>query len=184
MSSRNLTNARWGVEFILSRGARKVPLETLSLRWAQQNGFCWSDRWLGKSSWQGGAVGWGNAWSLNWAYAGIQYGSSIYEQPEADKPEGLIHPLEPKDRGCFNVRNEVFVILSVGNRIIIIISSIYIYYYYYYYYLQYWGLNSGPTPWATPPTLLLWWVFFLERVSQTICMDWLLTAILWCLPPE
>jgi hypothetical protein len=23
----------------------------------------------------------------------------------------------------------------------------------------YWGLNSEPTPWATPPTLFLWWVF-------------------------
>jgi hypothetical protein len=26
--------------------------------------------------------------------------------------------------------------------------------------LPYWGLNSGPTPWATPSTHpVLWWVF-------------------------
>jgi hypothetical protein len=28
------------------------------------------------------------------------------------------------------------------------------------YFLWYWGLNSGPTPWVTPPALFLWWVFF------------------------
>jgi hypothetical protein len=22
-----------------------------------------------------------------------------------------------------------------------------------------WGLNLGPTPWAIPPVLTLWWVF-------------------------
>jgi hypothetical protein len=36
----------------------------------------------------------------------------------------------------------------------------------------YWCLNSGPTPWATPPAL------FGDSVSQTICLGWLQTAIL------
>jgi hypothetical protein len=31
-------------------------------------------------------------------------------------------------------------------------------------YLRCWGLNSGPSPWATPPALVLWRVF-LDRVS-------------------
>jgi hypothetical protein len=29
----------------------------------------------------------------------------------------------------------------------------------------YWGLNSGPSPWATPPALFLWRVFW-DRVSR------------------
>jgi hypothetical protein len=41
----------------------------------------------------------------------------------------------------------------------------------------YWGLNSGPSPWATPPALFLWRVFR-DRVSQTICLGWLWTMIL------
>jgi hypothetical protein len=35
-------------------------------------------------------------------------------------------------------------------------------------FLQYWGLNSGPTPWATLPALFLWRVFW-DRVLWTIC---------------
>jgi hypothetical protein len=41
----------------------------------------------------------------------------------------------------------------------------------------YWGLNSGPSPWATPPALFLWRVFQ-DRVSWTICLGWIRTAIL------
>jgi hypothetical protein len=40
----------------------------------------------------------------------------------------------------------------------------------------YWGLNSGLTPWATPPALFCV-VFFQDRVSQTICTSWLQTEI-------
>jgi hypothetical protein len=43
--------------------------------------------------------------------------------------------------------------------------------------LWYWGLNSGPSPWATPPALFLWRVFR-DRVLQTICSGWLQTVIL------
>jgi hypothetical protein len=39
------------------------------------------------------------------------------------------------------------------------------------------GLNSGPTLWATPPALFLWWFSF-KIVSQTTCLGWLQTAIL------
>jgi hypothetical protein len=28
------------------------------------------------------------------------------------------------------------------------------------FFFQGWDLNSGPTPWASPPALFLWWVFF------------------------
>jgi hypothetical protein len=44
-------------------------------------------------------------------------------------------------------------------------------------FLRYWGLNSGPTPWATPPALFLWRVFW-DRVSRTISLGWHQTAIL------
>jgi hypothetical protein len=43
--------------------------------------------------------------------------------------------------------------------------------------LQYWGLNSGPSPWATPPALFLWRAFW-DRVSRTICPGWLQTKSL------
>jgi hypothetical protein len=46
-----------------------------------------------------------------------------------------------------------------------------------YLFLWYWGLNSGPTPWATPPTLF-GEGFFWDRVSQIICPGWLWTEIL------
>jgi hypothetical protein len=40
-----------------------------------------------------------------------------------------------------------------------------------------WGLNSRPTPWATPPALFCVG-FFWDRVSQTISPGWLQTSIL------
>jgi hypothetical protein len=43
--------------------------------------------------------------------------------------------------------------------------------------VQYWGLNSGPAPWATPPVLFRDG-FFQDRVSWTICPSWLWTEIL------
>jgi hypothetical protein len=45
------------------------------------------------------------------------------------------------------------------------------------FFLWYWGLNSGPTPWATPPALVCEG-FFWDRVSWTICPGWLQTTIL------
>jgi hypothetical protein len=42
----------------------------------------------------------------------------------------------------------------------------------FFFFLQYWGLNSGPIPWATP------WAFFWESSWRTICLDWLQTLIL------
>jgi hypothetical protein len=42
---------------------------------------------------------------------------------------------------------------------------------------QYWGLNSGPTFCATP-TALFCEGFFQDKVSGTICLDWLQTEIL------
>jgi hypothetical protein len=41
----------------------------------------------------------------------------------------------------------------------------------------YWGLNSGPTSWATPPAHFCD-QFFLDRVSWTIRLGWLQTMIL------
>jgi hypothetical protein len=35
--------------------------------------------------------------------------------------------------------------------------------------LRYWGLNSGPIPWATPPALFCEG-FFQERVLWTVCL--------------
>jgi hypothetical protein len=43
--------------------------------------------------------------------------------------------------------------------------------------LLYWGLNSGTTPWATPPALFYDGSFW-DRVSQTICPGWSQTEIL------
>jgi hypothetical protein len=31
---------------------------------------------------------------------------------------------------------------------------------YYFFFLWYWSLNSGLTPWATPSSPFLWWIFF------------------------
>jgi hypothetical protein len=43
--------------------------------------------------------------------------------------------------------------------------------------LWYWGSNSGPTPWVTPPALFCEG-FSWDRISPTICLGWLWTAIL------
>jgi hypothetical protein len=43
--------------------------------------------------------------------------------------------------------------------------------------LRYWGLNSGPVPWASPPVLLCDG-FFQNRILQIICPGWLWTVIL------
>jgi hypothetical protein len=48
---------------------------------------------------------------------------------------------------------------------------------FYFIFLQYWGLNSRSSPWATPPVLFCEG-FVQDRVSQTIFLDWLPTAIL------
>jgi hypothetical protein len=41
------------------------------------------------------------------------------------------------------------------------------------------GLNLGPSPWATPPSPLLFCAgFFWDRILQTICLGWLQTMIL------
>jgi hypothetical protein len=42
-------------------------------------------------------------------------------------------------------------------------------------------LNSGPSPWATPPVLFLWKVFW-DRVSWTICPGRLQTSTLLISP--
>jgi hypothetical protein len=44
------------------------------------------------------------------------------------------------------------------------------------FFLQYWGLNSGPIHWSPSPALS--GDFFQDRVSWTICPDWLQTGIL------
>jgi hypothetical protein len=45
------------------------------------------------------------------------------------------------------------------------------------FFLWYWGLNSGPSPWATPLALFLWRVFR-DRIPQLFCSGWLWTATL------
>jgi hypothetical protein len=44
------------------------------------------------------------------------------------------------------------------------------------FFLRYYGLNSGPSPWATPPELFCDG-FFWDRVSWTVCPGWLQTVI-------
>jgi hypothetical protein len=39
-------------------------------------------------------------------------------------------------------------------------------------------LNSGPSPWATPPALFCDGFFLRDRISWTICSGWLQTVIL------
>jgi hypothetical protein len=48
---------------------------------------------------------------------------------------------------------------------------------FFFFFLWYWGLNSGPTPWATPTALFCGRIFW-HRVLQTICPGWLQTLIL------
>jgi hypothetical protein len=47
----------------------------------------------------------------------------------------------------------------------------------FFFFLQCWGLDSRSTPWATPPTLFCDGLFW-DRVSRTVCLDWLQTPIL------
>jgi hypothetical protein len=49
--------------------------------------------------------------------------------------------------------------------------------FFFFFFLWYWGLTSRPTPWATLPAHFLKG-FFQDRVSWTICLGWLWTAIL------
>jgi hypothetical protein len=49
---------------------------------------------------------------------------------------------------------------------------------FFFFFSRYWGLNSGPSPWATTPAQFFVIGFFWDRVSQTVCPDWLQTEIL------
>jgi hypothetical protein len=46
-----------------------------------------------------------------------------------------------------------------------------------YLFFWYWGLNSGPTPWATPPALFCDGLFQ-DKVSWTVAWSWHQTMIL------
>jgi hypothetical protein len=46
-----------------------------------------------------------------------------------------------------------------------------------FFFLQYWDLNTGPSPWAIPPALFCEF-FFKDRVSLTVFLGWLQTIIL------
>jgi hypothetical protein len=48
---------------------------------------------------------------------------------------------------------------------------------FFFFFLVVWGLNSGPSPWITPPALFLWRCFR-DRVLWTICPGWLWSTIL------
>jgi hypothetical protein len=50
-------------------------------------------------------------------------------------------------------------------------------FFYLLFFWKFWGLNSGPTSWATPRALFCDG-FFRDRVSQTFCTGWLRTLIL------
>jgi hypothetical protein len=50
-------------------------------------------------------------------------------------------------------------------------------YAFFFFFLQCWGLNSGPSPRATPPALFCDGCFG-DKISQPICPDWLWTVIL------
>jgi hypothetical protein len=47
----------------------------------------------------------------------------------------------------------------------------------FFFFFRYWGLNSGPTPQATPPALFCDG-FLQDRASRTICPGWLWTVSL------
>jgi hypothetical protein len=50
---------------------------------------------------------------------------------------------------------------------------------FFFFFFWYWVLNSGPSPWVTPPTLFLKSEGFFEiGFCGTICLDWLWTVIL------
>jgi hypothetical protein len=40
------------------------------------------------------------------------------------------------------------------------------------------GVWTRPSPWATPPALFLWWIFFEIGSHELFCLGWLLTMIL------
>jgi hypothetical protein len=52
-------------------------------------------------------------------------------------------------------------------------------------FLWYWGLNSGPTPWATPPAHFYEFFFYFERGSHEL-FAWIGFELRssWSLPPE
>jgi hypothetical protein len=47
-----------------------------------------------------------------------------------------------------------------------------------FFFLQYWGLNSGPSPWGTPSAQFFSDKVSWDRVLQTICLGWLQSVIL------
>jgi hypothetical protein len=52
-----------------------------------------------------------------------------------------------------------------------------LFYLFIYLFWQYWGLNSGPHTWATPPTPFCVWYSW-DKFSRTLCPGWLRTNIL------
>jgi hypothetical protein len=49
--------------------------------------------------------------------------------------------------------------------------------------LQYWGLNSVSTSWATPAALLFWWVLSTQS-SELFAGAGFQLSFYWSLPPE
>jgi hypothetical protein len=50
-------------------------------------------------------------------------------------------------------------------------------------YIQFWGLNSGPTPWATPPAIFLWCDFLIGS-HELFAWAGFEPQSSWSLPPE
>jgi hypothetical protein len=51
------------------------------------------------------------------------------------------------------------------------------FFFFLYLFIACWGLNSGPTPWATLPALFFVMGFFKIGSLEIICLDWLWTVI-------
>jgi hypothetical protein len=71
----------------------------------------------------------------------------------------------------------VFLLYCFGSPPVNSFTLLHVCMYLFIYLLRFWGLNSGPSPWATPPALFLWRVFG-DRVPRTICLSWLWTTVL------
>jgi hypothetical protein len=88
-------------------------------------------------------------------------------------------PVQPRDSDVAERFPLYFLleeILGLGGNFTFIVCDL-SYFLNYLSFWWYWGLNSGPIPWATLSALFCEG-FFWDRVSQTICPGWLRTMIL------
>jgi hypothetical protein len=68
--------------------------------------------------------------------------------------------------------------LAISLHTVVFINS------FFFFFLQYWGLNSGPSPWATPSAQFFLIAFFEIGSRELFAQAGFELRSSWCLPPE